>query len=288
VTVTRSGFVTLVGRPNAGKSTLLNRILGEKVSIVSNKPQTTRSRVMGVLHDGSSQIVFVDTPGIHKPVTALGERLNETAQNAVADVDVVCILVDATKPIGKGDRYVASRVPKDGVLVLNKIDRATPQQVLSQLSAAADLGLAEYFPLSARTGEGVDEFVAYLMTRLPEGPAYFPDDMMSDVPETVQVAELVREQLFRILREEMPYSIATRVTEWDLPRISVDIVVERESQKPMVIGKGGRVLKEVGIAVRKQLPEGRHLMLRVVVEKDWQRKRHSVDRLLNYELEDDL
>ncbi|MFV1990352.1 MAG: GTPase Era, partial [Acidimicrobiales bacterium] len=165
MSVERSGFVTLVGRPNAGKSTLLNRILGEKVSIVSNKPQTTRSRVMGVLHDGTSQIVFVDTPGIHKPVTALGERHNETAQNAVADVDVVCLLVDATKPIGKGDRYVASRVPKDGILVLNKIDRATPQQVLSQLSAASELGFAEYFPLSARTGAGVDEFGAYLMKR---------------------------------------------------------------------------------------------------------------------------
>lgn len=283
MTVVRSGFVTLVGRPNAGKSTLLNHILGQKVSIVSNKPQTTRHRVMGILHDGTDQIVFVDTPGIHKPVTALGEKLNETAKGATSDVDVVCMLVDATKPFGKGDRYVSSSVPKDGILVLNKIDRASPQQVLKQLTAVAELGLAEYFPLSARTGEGVDAFVSYLKSRLPEGPAYFPEDMTSDVPDAVFVAELVREQLFQVLREEMPYSIATRITEWDWPRITVEILVERESQKSMVIGKGGHVLKQVGIAVRSQLAEGCNISLRVKVEKDWQRKAHLVERLLSYD-----
>jgi GTP-binding protein Era len=282
----KSGFVTLLGRPNVGKSTLLNRILGEKVSITSNKPQTTRTRVHGVLtvpaHPAicdDLQIVFVDTPGIHKPKSALGERLNRTASGAVSDVDVVCLLVDATAPFGRGDAFVAARTPADAIVVVNKVDAVPKERVLAQLTAAGSLDRSAYFPVSARTGEGVDELVAELARRMPDGPAYYPDDMVSDAPDAFWVAELVREQLFRTLREEMPYSIATRVIELEWPHITCEILVERESQKGMVIGKGGAVLKEVGIKVRRQLREGAYLELRVRVDKNWQRRPEAIDRL---------
>ena len=277
----RSGFVTLIGRPNVGKSTLLNRILGTKVSIVSDKPQTTRTQVRGVLTRPDAQIVFVDTPGIHKPVTALGTRLNATATDALDGVDVVCLVIDATMPLGKGDRFVAAGVPRDSVVVVNKVDIAKPHEVLSQLRKAGELELSEYFPVSAQTGAGVDALVEHLVSRLPEGPLLYPDDVVTDVPEAFWVAELVREQLFRVAREELPYSIATRVTEWEDPgpRIRCEILVERESQKGMVLGKGGSVLKEVGIAVREQLPRGAFIELFVKVDKDWQRRPRAIERL---------
>ncbi|HLU42288.1 MAG TPA: GTPase Era [Microthrixaceae bacterium] len=275
----RSGFVTLVGRPNVGKSTLLNRILGQKVSIVSDKPQTTRHQIRGVLDRDDAQIVFVDTPGIHKPRTLMGERLNVTASDALEDVDVACLVVDATQTIGPGDRYIAERLPKDSVLVLNKIDRVRPPRVLEQLARAAEFDFSEYFPVSARTGEGVDTFVEHLISRLPEGPRWYPEGEVTDVPEQVRVAELVREQLLAVAREELPHSIATRVVEWEWPRIRVEIVVERESQKGIVIGKGGSVLKEVGTRVREQLPPGAYLELHVTVEKNWQSSPGSLERL---------
>ena len=277
----RSGFVTFVGRPNVGKSTLLNQILGQKVTIVSDKPQTTRTQVRGVLTRPDAQVVFVDTPGIHKPRTLLGERLNESATGAIGDVDVVCLVVDATAPIGRGDQFVAQRVPPDAVIVVNKTDVAPPTDVLAQLSAAAtqlDRG-DEYFPVSARTGEGVPELVEALIARLPDGPAYYPDDMVTDVPEAFWVAELVREQLLAVTRDEVPHSVACRVTEWEWPRIRCEILVERESQKGIVIGKKGSVLKAVGIAVRAQLPPGAYLELFVKVDKDWQRRPKALERL---------
>jgi GTPase len=275
----RSGFVSLVGRPNVGKSTLLNRILGHKVSIVSDKPQTTRHRIQGVLTRPDAQVVFVDTPGIHKPRTALGERLNTTAESTIGDVDVAVLVLDATQPLGRGDRWVASRVPRNAVVVVNKVDIARPQQVLEQLAAAGELDLSEYFPVSARTGDGVAELVERLVDRMPSGPRYFPDDMVTDVPEAFWVAELVREQLLAATREELPHSIATRVTEWEWPRIRCEILVERESQKGIVIGHRGSVLKQVGTAVREQLPEGAYIELHVKVDKDWQRRPSALDRL---------
>jgi GTPase len=275
----KSGFATLVGRPNVGKSTLLNAILGEKVSIVAASPQTTRTEIRGVLTRPDAQVVFVDTPGIHKPRTAMGERLNATAQAATSDVDVVCLVLDATAPLGKGDRFVASRVPRDTICVVNKVDAADRAQVLTQLSRAAELDLAEYFPVSARTGEGVDELVEAIVARLPDGPAYYPEEMVTDLPDTVWVAELVREQLLAVVREELPHSIACRVTEYDWPLIRVEILVERDSQKGIVIGKGGLVLKRVGEAVRRQIRDGAYLDLVVRVEPDWQRQPKSLDRL---------
>jgi len=275
----KSGFITLVGRPNVGKSTLLNTILGTKVTIVSDKPQTTRMQVRGVLNRADAQVVFIDTPGIHKPRTLLGERLNDTASSSISDVDVVVVVLDATALMGPGDRFVAGRVPPEAVVVVNKIDLVSRDHVLLQLSRAAELNLSEYFPVSARTGEGVAELVDHLVARLPEGPLYFPGDAVTDVPEAVWVAELVREQLLAVTHDEVPHSVACRVTEWDWPRIRCEILVERESQKGIVIGKGGLVLKRVGTAVRAQLPQGAYLELVVKVDKDWQRRPRALDRL---------
>ena len=275
----RSGFATLIGRPNVGKSTLLNRILGTKVSIVSDKPQTTRSQVRGVLTRPDAQVVFVDTPGIHKPRGPLGARLNDTARDAAGDVDVVCLVLDATQPFGRGDEYVAAPLPRSALVVVNKADIASKQQMVEMLVAAGELGFADYFPVSAKSGSGVDVLVEAIVACLPEGPAYYPADMVTDVPEAFWVAELVREQLFRLLREELPHSLATRVTEWEWPRIRVEILVERDSQKGIVIGKGGSVLKEVGTLVREQLPEGAFIELFVRVDKDWQRRAGVLDRL---------
>jgi GTP-binding protein Era len=275
----RSGFVTLVGRPNVGKSTLLNRILGEKVSIVSDKPQTTRHQIRGVLTDDDSQIVFVDTPGIHKPRTLMGERLNESATDALAGVDIVCLLFDATQRIGPGDRFIAERVPGDAVVVLNKCDRADAARIAEQLTLAAEFDLASYFPVSARTGKGVDALVEHLRSLLPPGPKWYMEGEVTDLGEGFRVAELVREQLLAVTREELPHSIATRTTQFEWPHIRVEILVERESQKGMVIGKGGSVLKEVGTRVRRQLPEGAYLELFVKVDKDWQSRPASLERL---------
>ena len=275
-----SGFVTIVGRPNVGKSTLLNRMLGTKVSIVSNKPQTTRTEVRGVLTRPDVQAVFCDTPGIHKPRTTLGERLNHTARSALADMDVVLFVVDGRGGIGNGDRFVAEGLPPERtVLVLNKVDGQSHDRIIEQLALATGFDFDEYFPTSARKGTGGDELVEHVLSRLPEGPQYYPDDMVTDVPEAFWVAELVREQLLAVVRQELPHSIATRVTEWEWPRIRCEILVERESQKGMVIGKGGAVLKEAGTRVREQLPEGAYLELVVRVDKDWQRRPKALDRL---------
>jgi GTP-binding protein Era len=253
---------------------------GRKVSIVSDKPQTTRHRVMGVLTRDDAQMVFVDTPGLHKPVTALGERVNATALESAVDVDVQCLVLDATMPFGSGDRWVAERLDRSRlVVVVNKVDVARPDQVVAMLGASAELDASAYFPVSARTGVGVDALVAHLLATLPVGPKYFPDDEANDVDEGRWVAELVREQLLALFRDELPYSIATRVTEWEWPRIRCEIVVERESQKGMVIGRGGSVLKDVGSAVRAQLPPGAYLELRVKVDRDWQRRPDRVERL---------
>jgi GTPase len=275
----RSGFVTLAGRPNVGKSTLLNFICGEKVSIVSDKPQTTRTAVRGILHRPDAQVVFVDTPGLHKPVTALGERLNVSAREALGDVDMACLVLDATQPFGRGDRWVAERLPAGFVVVVNKVDRALRAKVAAQLAASGDLAAEAWFPVSARTGEGVDALVDHLIARLPEGPQYYPTDVVADVPDATRVAELVREQLLAITHDELPYSIATHVTEWEWPRIRVEILVERASQKGMVIGKGGAVLKQAGIEARKQLPPGAHLELFVTIDKNWQHRPDRIERL---------
>ena len=276
----RSGFIALVGRPNVGKSTLVNTLCGSKVSIVSDKPQTTRTRVRGVLTRPDAQLVFVDTPGLHKAVTALGDRVNATAIDSMNDVDAIVLVVDGTKGFGKGDEWVASRFDvSKAIVVVNKIDLVGKDRVMTQLVRASQLGAESYFPISAKTGEGVGALVEHLSAMMPEGPLYFPDDTVRDLPDEQWVAELVREQLLAVTHDELPYSIATRVTEWEWPRIRVEIIVERDSQKGMVIGKKGAVLKEVGTRVREQLPEGVYIELFVKVDKDWQRRPDRVERL---------
>ncbi len=268
----RSGFVSFVGRPNAGKSTLLNRVMGKKVSIVSDKPQTTRTQIRGVLSTGNTQIVFVDTPGIHKPRTALGSNLNTTAVRATKSVDAVCFLVDASAAYGRGDEFIARTLPVDSVVVITKIDRASHAQVFRQLAATSKLQAQAWFPVSGRTGEGVEALLDHLRGRLSKGPLYFGADTITDVSERFWAAEVVREQLLRVTRQELPHSIATRVTEWDWPRVRVEILVERNSQKAIVIGTRGEVLKRVGIAARRQLREGVFLELFVRVERNWQNR----------------
>jgi GTP-binding protein Era len=276
----KSGLATLIGRPNVGKSTLLNAMLGQKVSIVSPVPQTTRSQVRGVLTRPDAQVVFVDTPGIHKPQSLLGQRLNDRAAGALDGVDVTIHVVDATAPVGKGDRFVADLVSGRSLCVVNKVDAASRRQVLQQLeAAAASLHGEEFFPVSAQTGEGVQPLIEAIVARMPDGPLLYPADMVTDVPEAFWVAELVREQLLAVTRDEVPHSIACRVTEWDWPRIRCEILVERESQKGIVIGQGGSVLRQVGSRARAQLPAGAYLELFVKVDRDWQSRPHALERL---------
>lgn len=276
----RSGFVTLVGRPNVGKSSLINAVCGRKVSIVSDKPQTTRTRVRAVVNTSDTQVVFVDTPGIHKPVSALGRRVNATAVESILEVDVACLVVDATQTFGRGDSFVAERMDmKRSAVVLNKTDATTHAKIAKQLSALAELDALAYFPVSARTGDGVAAWMQWLSAQMPEGQALFPPEVVRETPDTQWVAELVRESLLARTREELPYSIATRVTEYEWPRIRCEIVVERESQKGMVIGKGGAMLKAVGTEVRTQLAAGAYLELAVVVDEGWQHDESRVQRL---------
>jgi len=297
----RSGFVAVVGRPNVGKSTLINKMVGEKVSITSPRPNTTRHQVRGVLTRPETQIVFVDTPGLHRPKTRLGERLNDSAMAAFDDVDVLVAMVEASADIGPGDRLVLRRCAEacagrgpTMMVAVNKVDRAgaarTAEQLLKVLAVAEEVAAeaspaaleaakaAEFFPISAKTGRGVEALVDGITAHLNEGPAYYPDEMISDQSAAAHVAELVREQLLYRTREELPHAIHTRVSSWEDNRITVEILVERDSQKGIVIGKGGEVLKEVGIAAREQLPPGTHLELVVKVEKHWQSRPEILDR----------
>jgi GTP-binding protein Era len=284
----------LVGRPNVGKSTLVNRLVGQKVAIVSDRPQTTRTQIRGVRTTPASQLVLLDTPGIHKPKTLLGERTNDRARSTLAEVDVICLLVEANSSIGPGDRYIAQlvqQVDTPRVLVVSKSDLASRAAVGEQLArATGELGEFDaYVPLSSETGEGVDALLGELESRLEEGPEYYPGGVVTDQPETFLVAELVREKLLRVARDELPHAITVVAEEIeperddDVLRYEVKVLVERDSQKGMVIGKGGRVIKEAGTLAREELEAllGAPVFLdtSVKVERDWQRRAHALDRL---------
>ena len=304
----RSGFVSLVGRPNVGKSTLVNQMVGTKVSIVSSRPQTMRTQVRGVRTTADSQIVLLDTPGIHRPRTLLGERCNERSVATLGEVDVVCQLIEANATVGPGDRFIAElvgRVRTPRILVVNKTDIANRDEIGEQLvRASAELGEFDAFvPVSARTGAGVDALLAEILGRLPEGPHYYPDGVVSDQPETTLVAELLREQLLAIARDELPHSIAVTAEVIDDPddeeddadpaeepeereeilRYRAVVRVERDSQKGIVIGKGGTVIRDAGTKARLELERllGARVYLEtaVRVDKEWQRRAHSLDRL---------
>jgi GTP-binding protein Era len=292
----KSGFVVVVGRPNVGKSTLVNQMVGSKVAITSSRPQTTRNAIRGVVTGPNEahpeyQIVLVDTPGLHKPKTELGTRLNSLVYRTLSDADVVLFLVDATMPIGPGDRLIAERLIRSEanvVVGVNKIDKASRDATVNQLLEAAGWPFEDIFPISATEDEGVDELVDELVSRLPEGPRYYPGGMTTDQPEVLVIAEIVREKFLERLREELPHSLIVRIEDMEqresgLIDIAADVVVERKSQKGIVIGKGGSLLQKAGTEAREELEillgNKVNLALHVVVEKDWQRRPQLLDRL---------
>jgi GTP-binding protein Era len=288
----RSGVVAVVGRPNVGKSTLVNALVGAKVAIVSDKPQTTRRGIRGILTTPSAQVVFVDTPGFHKPRTALGARLNEIVAESTDGVDAIVQVVDAASGVGRGDAFVYAQrlaphaVPK--LCAVNKLDAVRRRGEVPQLQAAAELGdFDEVVPVSARTGEGIGLLRDLVVRRLPEGPPLYPPDEVTDVPLEDRVSELVREQALAVTREEVPHSVAVVVEdlerEGDLTRVHAMLVVERDSQKGIVIGHGGQTLKTIGSRAREEIEallETRvYLDLRVKVVKEWQRDPKALRRL---------
>jgi len=287
----KSGFVAVVGRPNVGKSTLVNRMVGSKVTITSTRPQTTRNAIRGVVHGDGFQIVFVDTPGLHKPKTELGARLNSLVYGTLAEADAVVFVVDATMPVGPGDRRIANRLIESGtdaLVAVNKVDRASREATVKQLVEASQWPFEQFFPISAINGDGVPELMAAVVERLPEGPPYYPEDMATDQPESMVIGEIVREKFLDRLRDELPHALVVRVEEIStredgLVDIAADVIVERDSQKGIVIGKGGALLGLAGSEARVELEAllgaRVNLELRVVVEKDWQRTPQLLDRL---------
>jgi GTP-binding protein Era len=287
----RSGFVAVVGRPNVGKSTLVNAAVGSKVAITSPRPQTTRNTIRGVVHGPDVQLVLVDSPGLHKPKNALGERLNRLVYGTLAEADAALFVLDATARIGPGDRLIASRLLEagvDAVVAVNKTDAASRDEVVAQLAEAGEWDMAAYVPVSALEGAGVPGLIAELSALMPEGPAYFPSDMVSDQPEQLVIAELVREKYLARLREELPHSLTVVVDDIEerdggTIYIGARVIVERDSQKGIVIGKGGDLLKTVGTEARGEiealLGSAVFLDLRVKVEKGWQDEPQLLDRL---------
>jgi GTPase len=290
----KAGLVALVGRPNVGKSTLLNALLGRKLAIISDKPQTTRSVVRGVLQRPEGQAVLVDTPGLHKPRTLLGQRLNDLVRGTLAEVDLVCLLVDAAAGVGAGDRFLAAevaRVATTTLCVVNKADAASRAKMVAALQAAAGLGdWAEVVPVSARTGQQLDLLVELVFAHLPEGRPLYPDGHLTDEPEQHLVAELIREKALAMVRDELPHSVAVLVDELepspDNPEVLVvraTLFVERASQKPIVLGRGGTVLREIGTRARTELEAllgtRVYLDLHVKVAKEWQRDPRQLARL---------
>ena len=289
----KSGFIAIVGRPNVGKSTLLNSLVGEKVAIVSNRPQTTRNRLMGVVCDEKYQMVFVDTPGIHKPRTQLGNFMMQAVQEGMEGIDALVVLVDVTA-VGPGDRQIAedmSRKKLPVLLLLNKIDLVQPQELLRIIDIFKDMPFAAILPISAKTGEGLDTLRQELLSRLPAGPKYFPDDMLTDQPERVLCAELIREKALRHLRDEVPHGIGVEILKMEkksenLMEIHAAIYCEKDSHKSSIIGKHGAMLsligKEARIDIESLLGMRVNLQLWVKVRPDWRNSKADL-RTLGYD-----
>ena len=287
----RSGFVSVVGRPNVGKSTLVNALVGEKVAITSPRPQTTRNTIRGILTTEDAQVVFVDTPGLHRPRTALGNRLNRLVYGSLEETDAVLFVLDATQRIGPGDRLIAERLQEAEatvVVVVNKTDIGGKNRILEQLQEAGEWDFDAYVPVSALTEDGVDRILGELLPLLPEGPQFFPSGVHMDQPERVYAAELIREKFLHRLREELPHSLAIVVDELETRDngkvyVGATAYVERKSQKGIVIGKGGSLLRDVGGEARTDLERffgsSVYLDIRVKVEDDWQRHDQLLDRL---------
>ena len=297
----RSGFVCFVGRPNTGKSTLTNALVGEKVAITSNRPQTTRHTIRGIVHREDFQIVLVDTPGLHRPRTLLGQRLNELVKDTYSEVDVIGMCIPADENIGPGDRWIFQQIravaPRTTlVVVVTKIDKVPKERVAAQLLAVSELtgGEAEIVPVSATQGEQLDVLIDVLVAKLPPGPAFYPDGELTDEPEEVLMAELIREAALEGVRDELPHSLAVVIDEvseregrtveqGELIDVHAILYVERDSQKGIVIGKGGARLREVGTAARTQIEKllgtKVYLDLRVKIAKNWQRDPKQLGKL---------
>ena len=288
----KSGFVSLVGRPNAGKSTLLNRLVGTKLAIVSDKPQTTRTRILGVRNYPDAQVVFLDTPGIHRPLHRMNVRMLDVAVATIREVDVLGLVVDATEPPGKGDRFVIDLIKHTTApvfLILNKIDLMKKSRLLPIIERhSKEADYAEIVPISAGTGENVDRLERAIVDRLPEGEPSYPLDYLTDQPERFFAAEMVREKLLQFTRAEIPFASAVVIDRFEeatpadpLLRLYCTILVDRESQKPIVIGKGGSMVKRIGVAAREDLERffgtRVHLDLQVKVRSEWRED----DRVLN-------
>ena len=280
----KSGFVAIIGRPNVGKSTLMNRIIGQKIAITSNKPQTTRNRIQTVYHDDRGQIVFLDTPGIHKAKNKLGEFMVNAAESTFKEVDLVLWLVEATTYIGQGERHIAQELKKSSapvILVMNKIDKVRKDELLECMNAYKDiLDFAEMVPVSAQNGENVDDLIETMFSYLEEGPQFYDEDTITDQPVRQIVAELIREKALRLLQDEIPHGIAVSIDSMkERPGknlfydIDATIVCERDSHKGIIIGKQGAMLKRIGTAARKEIEDFLeakvNLKLWVKVKKDW-------------------
>lgn len=292
----RSGFVAVVGRPNVGKSTIVNALVGTKVAITSSRPQTTRNTIRGVLTipatgEPEVQAVFVDTPGLHKPRTALGHHLNKLVDGSIGDADVILFVIDASQRIGPGDRRVAERVAATGTPVMvavNKTDKASPAELTGMLDEAGAWEFAAYVPVSALVGDGLEALAEEVLSRLPDGPPYFPPGMVSDQPEVFMIREIIREKYLDRLRDELPHSLAVEVRDMETREngtlyVEAALIVERESQRGIVIGSKGELIRQCGQEAREEL-ERRFgtkvfLDLRAKVEKDWQEKPDIFDRL---------
>ena len=289
---TKSGFVAVVGRPNVGKSTLVNALVGEKVAITSDKPQTTRSAIRGIIDGPDTQVVLVDTPGYHKPRNLLGKRLNQVVRSAWSDVELAIFVVDGASGVGRGDEKVAADLnasKRPVFCVVNKVDKMSKDEIAQALVATSQIAdFEEFVPVSALRGESVDVLRDLILERMPQGPFYYPPGARRDQPPPRFVAELVREKLLRRTRDEVPHSIAVVTEDYStrddgLVEIHASIFVERDSQKGIVIGKGGEILKAVGTEAREEIEllfgQRVYLELRVKVLKDWQRHSHALERL---------
>jgi GTP-binding protein Era len=282
----KSGFITILGRPNVGKSTLLNRLIGQKIAIMSDKAQTTRSKIQGILTMKNAQIVFIDTPGIHKPKTALGNFMVQAAYSALKEVDVVLFMVSANQKRGRGDNLIIERLCKVKTpifLAVNKIDTIHPDELLIFIDDfRRQMNFAEIIPISATNGNNIEHLMKLLLAKLPTGPQYFPEDMLTDRPEFFIVSELIREKVLLLTRDEVPHSVAVnvermrRIEKVEKFQIEANIVVEKNSQKGIIIGKKGAMLKKIGSLARKDieqlLEEKIYLKLWVKVQKKWRDK----------------
>jgi len=283
----RSGFVAVAGRPNVGKSTLVNALCGGKVAIVSDKPQTTRRRIYGIATGDDYQLVLADLPGFQRPLDPLTEHMQRTVESSFEDVDAVVFVLSARERIGAGDRFIAKRVFAAGapvVIALNKVDRLKPGHIATQMTTAARLGdFHALHPVSAKTGDGITELREELATLLPEGPLYFPEDQRTDLSVETQVAELVREKALALTRDEVPHAITVELEAIGDTSIQADLLVETESQKQILIGRGGSMIREIGTRARPEIEQllGRHvfLELRVKVKPRWRRDEALLERL---------